>query len=447
MTFGTNLFLWGSMIWLVPLLYFLLKNECRPKKNIMVGVTLPWEGQHDPEVLSLLETFKKEMKYTCWIFLAAAIPCLFIRSFGLSMTAWLLWIVAVCFVFFIPYVRCNRALRQLKADRGWRRDADAPRAVTDLKAAAEELRWISPWWFLPPFAASLIPLLFDRTLWWLWALDAALIPLFYLCYRCLYRNRAEVVDEDSGRTLALTRLRRYSWGKCWILMAWATGAFNVGLWLTAEHIWLCMAVILLYGLTACCAVLGIELRVRRRQEELTADSGRAYYVDEDDRWIWGLLYYNPNDARTIVNARIGINSTFNLARRPAQIVSLFLLALLLACPLIGVWILGMENAPVELEVTDTEIVASHFNGEWRVPLSEVAEARLVEALPRLRRVAGTGLDSALTGQFSADGWGRITCCIDPRTGPWLLVTAEDGGLYLFGASEAGAAAALEARLR
>ena len=446
MTFVGNLLIIASIIWVVPLMYFLLKNECKPKKNIIVGVTLPWEGQGDPEVLALLETFRREMRYTCWILLAAAAPCLFIRSAGLFITVWLLWIVAVCFVFFIPYVRCNRALTRLKAARGWRRDADEPQVVTDLKVAAEEPRWVSPWWFLPPFAASLTPLLFERTLWWLWALDAALIPLFYLCYRYLYRNRAEVVDGDSERTLALTRLRRHGWGKCWVLLAWATGAFNVGLWLTLEHIWLCMAVVLLYGLAVSCAVLGIELQVRRGQEALTSDSGRAYYVDEDDHWIWGLLYYNPNDARMLVNDRIGINSTFNLAKRPAQILALFLLALLLACPLAGVWLMGMERAPVELAVTEAEITGSHFSSAWSVPLEKVAEARVVETLPRLRRVAGTGLDSALTGQFNAEGWGRITCCIDPRTGPWLLVTAEDGGLYLFGASEAGAVAELAGRL-
>lgn len=127
MTFWGSLLSIASMIWLVPLMYFLLKNECKPKKNIIVGVTLPWEGQGDPEVLALLETFRREMRYTCWILLAAAAPCLFIRSAGLFITVWLLWIVAVCFVFFIPYVRCNRALTRLKAARGWRRDADEPK--------------------------------------------------------------------------------------------------------------------------------------------------------------------------------------------------------------------------------------------------------------------------------------------------------------------------------
>lgn len=444
MTLFLKLVMWGSIIWLLPLLYLFIKNEFKPKKNIIMGVTLPYAAQDDPEVNSLLDRCGREMKRICWLSLAAVLPSLLFPGFGAFETYWIVWVIAVCFVFFIPYARCNTALKALKAERGWKRTA-APQMVTDLTAAGE-MRWISHWWFLPPFAVSLLPLLFERELWLLWAIDALIVPLCWLCYRYFYRNRAEVVDADSQRTIALTRIRRYNWGKFWIIMAWATGLFNVGMWLTLDHIWLCMGVILLYGVTVCAEAVSIELRVRRLQEKLTADCGPEY-VDEDDYWIWGMIYYNPNDSRMLVNARVGINTTFNLAKRPAQILALFLAALLLACPLFGVWTMGMERAPVELEVTETELTGSHFNSHWSVAREDIDRLEVVTELPRLRRVAGTGLDNALTGQFSGDSWGRLTLCIDPRQGPWLLVTTKSGDLYLFGASEGGTAAEIAAQIQ
>ena len=446
MTLFWKLVMWAGIIWLLPLLNAYFKSECKPKKNIIAGVTLPYSAQDDAAVLALLAQYKKDLKLTCWIMLAAAVPSLLLQGFGAFMTYWLTWTIFMCLSFYVPYIRCNKALRKLKEDRGWRRAEEAPQVVTDLKAAAEEMRWLSPWWFLPPFVISLVPLFFERTVWWLWGLDAVIVPVSYLCYRYLYRNRAEVVDEDSERTLALTRIRRYNWGKCWLIVAWATGFFNVGMWLTLENIWLCMAVILVYGLVVCVSVIGIEFRVRRLQEKLTADSGQGYYVDEDDRWIWGMIYYNPNDARLTINNRTGVGTTINLARRSGQILMGLGLALLLACPLVGVWEMGMEQAPVELEVTETEIIGSHYGGEWSVALEDIGSVEVLKERPPLRRVAGTGMESALTGQFNADGWGRVTVCIDPRTGPWLLVTAEDGTLYLFGASEAGAVEKIAAKL-
>ena len=440
MTVFWSIIAWAVMLPVLPIVYFMQKNECKPKKNIIVGVTLPYEAQGDGEVLALLERYKREMKLICWIMLAAGLPSLFLRSFGAFLTVWMLWVEAICVIFFIPYVRCNKALRRLKEARCWRQREEVPQVVTDLQAAAEEIRWLSPWWFLPPFLIALIPLFFEPDVWWAWTVCAVMVPVFYLCYRWLYRNRAEVVDADSQRTMALTRIRRYNWGKFWLVMAWATGIFNALLWLTLNHVWLCMGVCLLYGLITVAEAVSIELRVRRLQEKLTADSGRGYYVDDDDRWLWGAFYYNPDDCRVIVNARTGINATFNLAKRPGQIIALFLAAMMLALPLVGVWEMRMERAPVELEVTETELVGSYFGGEWSVTLEDIAEIQVLPERPKLRRVAGTGMENALTGQFSAEDWGRVTVCIDPRTGPWLLVTAEDGTLYLFGASEEGAAA-------
>jgi len=446
MTLFLSIILWAVLLPILPILYFTQKNECKPKKNIVAGVTLPYEAQRNEEALALLERYRKELKRMCWVMLAAVIPGLFLRSVGLFMIYYMAWIIALCAAFAVPYIRCNKARRRLKEARGWRQAEDAPQAVADLTAAAEEMRWLSPWWFLPPFLISLVPLAFEREIWWAWTTCAALVPAFYLCYRHLYRNRAEVVDADSQRTMALTRIRRYNWGKVWLVTAWATGLFNVLLWLTLDHVWLCMGVCLLYGAVTVAEAVGIEFRVRRLQEKLTADSGQGFYVDEDDCWIWGMLYYNPNDARLMVNARVGVGITVNLARRPAQAIMALVLVLLLACPLIGVWIMGMERAPVELAVTESALVGSHYGGQWSVALEDIKEVHILEERPQLRRISGSGLNNALTGQYNTDSWGRVTCCIDPRTGPWLLVTAEDGTRYLFGASEEGAAAEIAALL-
>lgn len=450
MSIWVNLILWVCILPLIPIMYFMLRNECKPKKNIIVGVTLPYEAQRDPEVLKLLERYKKEMKRICWLSWLPVIPCLFIRSIGISMTLWILWIFAVAFAFYIPYVRCNTALRKLKNARGWKRKGNQ-KAVADLKAAAESIRWISPLWFLPPFLISLLPLIFDRTMWWLWTLDAVLIPVFYACYRWLYRNRAEVVDEDSGRTLTLTRIRRYNWGKCWLIMAWATGIFNVGMWLTLEHIWACMAVSLIYGTVVVVAVLGVEFRVRRLQEKLTADSGRSYYADEDDRWIWGMFYYNPNDSRLTVNARVGIGTTINLAKRSGQVIMALVAVFLVACVLCGPWLgwylTQMEQSPVELTVTETAVVASHYHSEYTVLFDDIADIQLVEELPSISRVSGNAMKIAKTGSWRNSEWGGFTCCIDPRTGPWLLLETEDGKTYLFGSSTEGAIEAVVSALQ
>ena len=433
-----NLILWLSMIWLPWLMYFMLKNEMKPKKNIVVGITLPFAGQQDPQVQQLLQRFQWELKRVTWLLTLCAAVGLFLPGLGLSMTVWMLWILAVCLVPNVPYVRCNRALRLLKEQRGWKRQGGL-RPAADLAALAEELKWLSPLYFLPPLLISLVPVLFDRELWFLWFIMSASVVLFYVCYRWCYRNKAEMVDGNTERTLALTRIRRYNWGKAWLIMAWATGLLNPLIWLTLDHIWWNMAVFLTYTVLIVWTALGIEFRVRALQEKLSESSGQDFYVDEDDHWIWGLFYYNPHDVRLMINARVGMNSTINLARPAGKVLMAILVLILAAMPLTGVWLMGMEREPVELTVTETQLRAAHFHKEYILELEDVEKAELVEQLPAMTRVAGTAMPSAYTGKWNAQEWGRFNCCVDPREGPWLLVETADGTRYLFGGGENGTA--------
>ena len=61
MTLFLSIILWAVLLPILPILYFMQKNECKPKKNIIVGVTLPYEAQGDAEVLALLERYGREL--------------------------------------------------------------------------------------------------------------------------------------------------------------------------------------------------------------------------------------------------------------------------------------------------------------------------------------------------------------------------------------------------
>ena len=417
-----TLILWGCIIWVVPLMYVLLRNEAKWKKNIVVGATLPYEARQDPEVESVLRRYRRQLGWVSLAMLALVVPCLFVSRFSVQFILWSVWILVAIVVPQISFVLTNMDLRRIKEERGWHKRSSA-QVVSDLAAAAIPMKWISPWWFLPPLALSLVPLLLDREMWVLWVADAVLVAL---CY---------VVDENTDLTVALTRLRRYNWGKTWLWIAWATGFFNLGLCLTLEWFWGAMAVTLVYCVVVVVAAIGIEFRVRRAQERLTADSGKEFYVDEDDCWIWGMFYYNPHDKRLVVNNRTGVNTTFNMAKRGAQIFMGATLLILLALPLVGVWMMYEEAIPVELRVTEEAVVARHSGTEYDVPLEDIESAQLLEEIPASSRVAGTAMESVSKGRYKNGEWGRFTCCLDPRTGPWLLLRTTEGEIWLFGASD------------
>lgn len=431
-----RIILWLCLLPVVPILYVTLANEAKFKKNIAVGVTLPYEGREDGEVKARLARFKRELGWTCAALAVVVVPCLFVKDFGPMMFLWGVWLILCVALPYVPYVRCNRDLKRLKAERGW--DLNAGQTVTVDTGAVSLGKWLSPWLFVPAVLLSLLSLVWDRDFWIIYAVDAVCAGGFWLCYRWLYRNRAEMVDSNTELTKVLTQVRRYNWGRLWLICGYSMAALNIGFFLTRNHPLLSVLLVMVICFVLVWAVMRVEFATRRAQEKLTAESGRGWYVDEDDRWIGGVFYYNPNDSRSIVNSRVGTGSSFNMARPAGKITMGLVGLLLLAMPFTGFFFSSVSDKPITLELGDTAVTAAIGSTTYTVPLGDIAEAELLESLPEnLIRTNGTGMENLLKGRFKAPALGRMTLCLDPTCPPFLLLTTSDGRHYLFGSREAG----------
>ena len=109
--------LWLSIVWIAPLICFLQVNEARFKKNIVVGVTLPFKAREDEAVKTVLKKYKMSMWTACGILMALAAAGWALAPE--SMTLWLVWVDLCIILPYVPYVRTNSALKKLKIERGW----------------------------------------------------------------------------------------------------------------------------------------------------------------------------------------------------------------------------------------------------------------------------------------------------------------------------------------
>lgn len=114
-----TIILWASIIWLAPLICFVLRNEAKFKKNIAVGVTIPLHGRTDEDVIKCLHKFKQEEIYTCIILLLLVVPCLFFKNFSTTMMLWTTWMITCIIIPNIPYIKANRQLKKIKINKGW----------------------------------------------------------------------------------------------------------------------------------------------------------------------------------------------------------------------------------------------------------------------------------------------------------------------------------------
>ena len=424
-----RLILWLSVLWIAPLVSGVLVNDAKFKKNLAVGVTIPPAFQADPDVAVRLARFRRQEWTVCIALVLAAVPCVFVRAFGLNMTLWSVWLLLVCVLPYVPYARCNLALKRLKVEHGWRGEA-APRTETVDLAAVPSYRWLSPWLFALPLVVSLLPLLWSLEDWIVLLTDAACVVLFWVCSRFCYRKKSERVDENAELAKVLSQVRLHRWGRLWLVSAWVMAALNLVFSLAAPDSTFALCALGALMLFHIAYLLYNEFRLRALQAKLTAGAATGALVDEDDRWIFGQFYYNPDDRHLIVNARTGINTTVNLARPAGRAFLGFAALCLLGMLAVGPWMTSLDTRPVTLTATETELVSTYGGKETCIPRTEITEVTLLDDLPEhLTRSNGTSMEHVMYGRYVARGYGGLNLCLDPTQPPFLLVQTE-GQTYL-----------------
>ena len=186
------------------------------------------------------------------------------------------------------------------------------------------------------------------------------------------------------------------------------------------------------SIVICIESVGIEIKIRKMQEKLTKGSGIGAIVDEDDKWIGGMIYYNPNDSKLIVNERVGMNTTMNLARTSGKVIMGFILIFALALPFIGPALHIYYEKPIEIQVSREEITASQGITEYHIKFSDIENIELINELPNdLVRVYGTAFEDILKGNFRS-GKDNMILLVRPDNKPFIKITEKGGKVFLLG---------------
>ncbi|HHW48789.1 MAG TPA: hypothetical protein GXX14_09265 [Clostridiaceae bacterium] len=418
----------------LPIIYFMMRNEAKAKKNIVIGVTLPYSARTSAEVQSICNKFRKNLDIMFIIMTLICIGAIFIPSFSISFTYYMTWLVFAVIIPGFIYISSNKKLRKLKVENNWY-SSFSEKTIVDLKTVDMPKRLISSWWFVPPVLICLIPVaatLFikgnSEEFWYMFAtylVFALIVASCYLFFRIIYRQRAEIVDENTELSIILTRVRQYNWSKCWVWTAWLTSIYTIFFWLLIKNVIGLIISTAAYTILVVFVCIKTELTTRRIQQKFTEKSGTVDFVDDDRYWLYGLFYYNENDNRLMINNRVGMGMSVNLARLWGKIIMGFAALCILVLPVLGIWLMAEEFTPIRMEMTETQIIVHHLKKEYVIDINEIDSFELIDKLPPISKIVGTGMDHLCKGRFSVDRYGICNICLNPKNSKFLVIFSGD----------------------
>lgn len=423
---------------ILPILYFILNNEVKPKKQIIMAVTLPHHTMEDPAVISVCDEYQRELRKYAILLAILPFAVFFVEYTSIVLAIVMNWMLLTIILLYISFIRHHKKLKALKQERNWVFGSER-KMLNDLKDVVEKESRPNRRLFVPPIIISAVPLLYEVSVGQQQQTQISVLVIcsflllttgiFLIFNRLVYRQPAEIIDEDSNYNLNLTRIRRRNSGRFLLHAAWLNGLYSIIIWLSITDrasftVFSVSTLIFTAGILW--VVLKAEFSTRNMQYKLAMESNTPVYMDEDNYWINGMFYYNPQDGRTFVNTRVGIGITFNFAKPVGKLFMPFIIFSLLSIPAISAWTIAEEFTPIKVATTDTSIVIRHLSETARIDVAEIESIEVLDELPRVRKITGTNVGNIRKGTFNVDGYGRSRLYLNMQNPPFLLVKTKQG---------------------
>lgn len=173
----------------------------------------------------------------------------------------------------------------------------------------------------------------------------------------------------------------------------------------------------------------------QKQWSISTLDGSDQCEDDDEHWIGGMLYYNPDDKRNFIEKKVGIGTTVNLATKVGKAIIAFTVICLLSMPAILIFCGLDEYTPISYKYENQQLVFSHVMTKYVIDENNIDNVALIDQLPKRSRLNGTGLDNLQKGLFSVTGYGKCKLCLNPENGEFIVIRTKDGLTYIFSARD------------
>lgn len=432
------------LIPVVFIMFGIMYYEGKCKGNILLGVTLWPKAEQEAGVQGIRRSYRRQMWIWLWVCLGLLFASCFLSPSSIALGLQMLWLLLVIVVFFVPHVRGNCRLKEMKREWTALHGAQETGEERHVDVTAISQTPPRPFW-KGGFAGALlgfVPVIGELFFlqesfydWWtelaLMSLAAGGLALLWLMWH-FWRMRTDVISWRSQVNQQVARVRQYQWGRFWCLAVWENAAFLFVLWygFHRPHRLFGIAVA---GTLVVSALLLIQMIVTekniRKAYEAYADV--TYWDDKEDaHWLGGIWYYNEKDSRLLVNKRVGLGTTINLAKTSGKVL------VGMACAVMVVTILGVaillpayDFVPVSLEVSGKEAVSRQFGEEYRIPIEEMETVELLTELPSMSKRVGTATETIYKGSFLDKEYGSCKACVRRQKPPFVKIITKDGTTY------------------
>lgn len=411
-------------------IYATLRSANKPKKNMFMAVTLPYDVLESDFIKEVQKEYKSMCNKVYLLMLLTAIPCIFPFWIFKNTTVYIFYLMVWCMGFayygIIPFKLMNRKVKAEKAKNGWfvgeKKVVYCDTKTTLLKNSMP----ISNKYFLIPILIGIIPLILsiknfssENIAFLIVAiLNLGLIILLFYMDKVFNKNKLKTYSTDSEINFILNKTEKQMFSIYFLINALVESLIVLVFYLMFfEYIDLkflnviVVSTLLLSSIVAL-GFIYIKKKINDLDEELSSkNKDSEIIVDDDDYWIDGIYYYNPNDSSKMVSSRFGYSMTYNLATKHGYFMGKKLDKIVLIGTLILILVLmipsEISNSSISFSADSPNISISSFPYSYELDYKDIESIKLTnEPISFKIRTNGMATDTKCIGNFKSDKYGK-----------------------------------------
>ncbi|MCR5417713.1 MAG: DUF5808 domain-containing protein, partial [Lachnospiraceae bacterium] len=378
--FGITMFIClVPMVWIM--LFYLYPKKWNERKQIF-GVNNRKEFQQDgvkEEVESIAQKGRKRALLIALITTAISVALLLLHGIFMQTFIWTSFIFVAIFIITVPFLLGHKEMMTVKKSLGLTQEKGI--SFVDLKTAGNVHALKAGRALLPNLAGLLItglmlladlgvirfkayaPGSFFGTIL---AVTMFLMGLLItLCGFLMDRLKNDVISTDSDINANYNRAKKKNWADLMVAFLWLNVAYmliSAFILLIAYSNLLATGFLLLYLILMVVGVAVFAGRGRKIEERYRKET--TVITDDDEYWLGGMIYCNPNDRRVLVEKRAGIGSTINMGHPAGKVIGIITLILLLNVFASLIYVGLIEATPISLRAENGTLICHQLKDEY-----------------------------------------------------------------------------------
>ena len=396
-------------------IFMSLRSANKPKKNMFMAVTLPYDVLESDFIKQIQKEYKSLCNKVYLLMLVTAIPIIFpfwiLNNITVYIFYTMIWSLGFAYYGITPFKLMNRKVKAEKAKNNWfvgeKKVVYCDTKTTLLKNSMP----ISNKYFLIPILIGIIPLIIA-------ILNLGVIVLLFYFAKLFNKNKLKTYSTDSEINFILNKQEKRLFSIYFLINAIVESlTFLIFYSMFFEYIDLKFSNIMVISILILSSVVAIGIiyikkKINDLDEELNAKNKNSeIIVDDDDYWIDGMYYYNPNDSSKIVSSRFGYNMTYNLATKHGYFMGKKLdkIVLIATFILLVVLMVPAEISTISMSFSKNppNISISSFPYSYELDYKDIENVELTdEPISFTLRTNGMATDTKCIGNFKSDKYGK-----------------------------------------